>query len=201
MNKLFITNKLARHSKKFPITRGDGDLNPNLAIANSKLIQAAVLVPLVARKFGFTVLLTKRTETLAHHPGQISFPGGHAEAIDGSAKDTALRETYEEIGVDEGQICVLGQLDVYQTRTGFSVTPIVAIIHTPFKINANPQEVAEVFEVPLSFLMNSKNHKQHAQQFNGQDRNFYAMPYNNYFIWGATAGMIKNLYNILLVWP
>ena len=161
------------------------------------LVPAAVLVPLVERNNGLTALLTQRTNHLAHHPGQISFPGGHVDPGDDSPEDTALRETEEEVGLHRRHINVLGQLDQYRVRTGFSVTPVVGLVTPPFNIKPDDFEVAEVFEVPLTFLMNPANHERHSRNFQGEKRHFYAMPYKGYYIWGATAGMLINLYQIL----
>lgn len=176
--------------------RGDHSLNPGLE-PTRPLKPAAVLVPLVARPAGFTVLLTHRTAHLAHHAGQVSFPGGHIEPDDRGPVETALRETAEEVGLDRSTIEVIGQLETYVTRTGFVVTPVVAIVHPPVAINPDPHEVAEVFEVPLSFLLDAANHQQCSAEFDGVTRHFYAMPYQGHFIWGATAGMLMNLYQFL----
>ena len=154
---------------------------------------AAVLVPLVERPDGYTVLLTQRTAHLEHHAGQISFPGGRVEAEDPSPVHTALRETEEEIGLDRQHVDVLGFLPEYRTGTGFRVTPVVALVNPPFKLALDPFEVAEAFEVPLGFLLDPANHKRHSLHYRGALRHFYAMPYGDYFIWGATAGMIRSL--------
>ncbi len=175
---------------------GDHSLNPGLA-PMLPLKPAAVLVPLVDREGGFTVMFTRRTAHLAHHAGQISFPGGHVEAGDSGPEDTALRETAEEVGLDRRHVEVIGTLDLYVTRTGFVVTPIVAVVHPPFTTAPDPHEVAEVFEVPLGFLLDPANHRCCSAEFEGVTRYFYAMPYGRYFIWGATAGMIVNLAQFL----
>lgn len=180
--------------------RGDHDLNPGFR-PDAPLRPAAVLVGLVERAEGLTMLLTRRTDHLEHHPGQVSFPGGHIEHDDENAIAAALRETEEEIGLVPEHIDVLGRLDTYVTRTGFEVTPVVAMIQPPFDLVPDPHEVAEVFEVPLSFLMNPDNHQRHEREFEGAKRYFYAMPYEEYYIWGATAGMIMDLYQILTASP
>lgn len=180
--------------------RGDHDLNPGFR-PDAPLRPAAVLVGLVERAEGLTMLLTRRTDHLEHHPGQVSFPGGHIEHDDENAIAAALRETEEEIGLVPEHIDVLGRLDTYVTRTGFEVTPVVAMIQPPFDLVPDPHEVAEVFEVPLSFLMNPDNHQRHEREFDGAKRYFYAMPYEEYYIWGATAGMIMDLYQILTASP
>ena len=158
---------------------------------------AAVLVPLVARAEGVTVLLTRRTDHLHHHPGQISFPGGRVEAHDASPVMTALRETQEEIGLDAARVELLGALPDYLTGTGFRVTPVVGLVHPPFALCLDAFEVAEAFEVPLAFLLDPANHRRHRLEHEGRVREYYAMPYGDYFIWGATAGMLMSLYRFL----
>ena len=158
---------------------------------------ASVLVPLVVRGDGLTVLLTQRTAHLTDHAGQISFPGGRAEAFDASAVDTALRETEEEIGLARAHVDVLGTLPLYFTGTGYAVTPVVALVHPPFDLTADPHEVAEIFEVPLPFLMDGLNHQRILAELADIRRRFYAMPYQGYYIWGATAGMLRNLFHFL----
>lgn len=177
-------------------TNGDHDLNPGFH-PEPPLRPAAVLVGLVDRADGLTVLLTRRTDHLEHHPGQISFPGGHIEDHDPDPAAAALRETEEEVGLPAAYIEIVGRLNTYVTRTGFEVTPVVAMIAPPFDLIPDPNEVAEVFEVPLSFLMNPRNHQRHERNLNGATRSFYAIPYRDYFIWGATAGMLMDLYRTL----
>lgn len=175
---------------------GDHDLNPGMTLAE-KLTPAAVLVPIVERKPGLTVLFTQRTDNLLHHAGQISFPGGHVEEGDPHPLETALRETEEEIGLDRRHVAVIGRLDSYVTRTGFDVVPIVAIVQPPFVLTPDPTEVAEVFEVPLDFLLDAANHQRHVRKTDTGERHYWAMPYENRFIWGATAGMVKCLHAFL----
>lgn len=163
------------------------------------LTPAAVLFPIVQREGGATVLLTQRTAHLKDHPGQISFPGGRVEPDDESPLHTALRETEEEIGLKRGHITLLGYLPEYRTGTGFRVTPVVATVRPPFDLVPDPFEVAEVFEVPLSFLLDADNHQQHSLHYRGALRHFYAMPYGDYFIWGATAGMIRSLFDRMAI--
>ncbi|MFC7652820.1 CoA pyrophosphatase [Pseudoduganella danionis] len=158
---------------------------------------ASVLIPLVARENGLQLLLTLRTEHLSAHAGQISFPGGRAEDYDANAIDTALREAEEEIGLARRHVDVLGTLPHYLTGTGFCVTPVVALLQPPFALQADPGEVAEVFEVPLNFLMDGQNHQRLSVELPAGRRSFYAMPYGEYFIWGATAGMLRNLFHFL----
>lgn len=166
---------------------------------------ASVLVALVQRE-ELTVLLTRRTDHLTDHPGQVSFAGGRVEPTDVDAADTALREAREEIGLDAGFVEVLGAMPTYTTGTGFIVTPVVALVRPGFTVAADPFEVADVFEVPLAFLMNPAHHRRHAVDVDGGRRVFLSMPYEGvdsaglprrYFIWGATAAMLRNLYRML----
>jgi 8-oxo-dGTP pyrophosphatase MutT (NUDIX family) len=166
---------------------------------------ASVLIPLVLRD-EITVLLTQRTDHLNDHPGQISFPGGRAESTDADAIATALREAHEEIGLEAFEIEVLGTLPTYTTSTGFIVTPVVALVQPGAVLRPDPFEVAEVFEVPLSWLMNPANHHRHAVDVGGVSREFFSIPWQGldasgtprrYFIWGATAAMLRNLYRFL----
>jgi 8-oxo-dGTP pyrophosphatase MutT (NUDIX family) len=167
---------------------------------------ASVLVALVPRN-EITVLLTQRTDHLTDHPGQISFPGGRVEPTDVDAAATALREAHEEIGLEASFVDVLGALPTYTTGTGFIVTPVVAFVRPGFAVKADPFEVAEVFEVPLAFLMNPANHRRHAIEVAGVRREFLSIPWDGlddqgqprrYFVWGATAAMLRNLYRFLV---
>jgi 8-oxo-dGTP pyrophosphatase MutT (NUDIX family) len=184
---------LARKLERF---RGDFQTDPALP-ARDNLRAAAVLVPLVDRPEGMSVLLTLRNSSLPHHAGQISFPGGRIEAGDASAADTALRETEEEIGLPRAGIEVVGRLDDYITGTGFLVAPIVGLIRPPYTLAPDPSEVEAVFEVPLAFFLDPANHRRESRMFNGVERRFYAMPYGDKYIWGATAAMLMNLYDLL----
>jgi 8-oxo-dGTP pyrophosphatase MutT (NUDIX family) len=162
------------------------------------MIPAAVLIPLVARPEGLTMLLTQRTAHLNTHAGQISFPGGRAEKEDASPADTALREAAEEIGLDRSHVEILGRLPDYLTGTGYHVVPVVGLLTPPFEVAADPHEVAEIFEVPLAYLMNGAHHRRLSIDLpTGGRRSFYAMPYERFFIWGATAGMLRNLFHFL----
>ncbi|MBU4612697.1 CoA pyrophosphatase [Achromobacter sp. GG226] len=162
------------------------------------LVAAAVLIPLVTRADGLHVLLTQRTAHLHDHAGQIAFPGGRAQPSDTSLVDTALRETEEETGLTREYVDVLGSLPDYLTSTGFKVTPVIGLAEPNFTLAHDPFEVAEVFEVPLAFLMNPANHRLHtATLVDGVPRRYYSIPYENRFIWGATAGMLRNLYHLL----
>jgi len=161
------------------------------------LVQAAVLVPLINRTDGVTVMLTQRTAHLNDHAGQISFPGGRVEEHDVDRIQTALRETEEETGLAREAVEVIGRLPDFDIPSGFRVTPIVGWIEPPVDFNPDPFEVAEVFEVPLHHFLDPANHERRSDDINGRRRNYYAMPYQNRFIWGATAGMLFTLYQSL----
>jgi 8-oxo-dGTP pyrophosphatase MutT (NUDIX family) len=158
---------------------------------------AAVLVPIVLRP-ALTVLLTQRSNDVPSHPGQISFPGGKLEQADAGPLACALREAEEEIGLPADRIEPLGYLDGYRTGTGFQITPVVAFVRLPFQPVLDAREVLEVFEVPLAFLMDEANHQKASREWRGRQRSFYAMPYQGRYIWGATAGMLKNMHQRLL---
>lgn len=158
------------------------------------LKQAAVLVPLVQRQHGLNVVLTRRSHDLPTHAGQIAFPGGRREESDADAGATVLREAFEEIGLDPRFVTLLGASDAYETVTRFAVTPVVGLVHPDAPMIADPREVDEIFEVPLAFLMDPANHEPQARTYNGVERRFYAMPFGDYYVWGATAGMLRALY-------
>ncbi|HVL56177.1 MAG TPA: CoA pyrophosphatase [Burkholderiaceae bacterium] len=165
---------------------------------------AAVLVPLVRRPHAPTVLLTERPTHLAVHAGQIAFPGGRSEPHDASAEDTALREAFEEIGLRREQVELIGRLPRYRTGTGFDVTPVIGLVEPDHALRLDPNEVAEAFEVPLPFLMDPANHQRRIYRWEDGERSFFAIPYRpphrpqrEYFIWGATAAMLRNLYRLL----
>jgi 8-oxo-dGTP pyrophosphatase MutT (NUDIX family) len=160
-------------------------------------IPAAVLIPLIERDSGVTVLLTQRTAHLRDHAGQISFPGGRSEPGEASPVTTALREAQEEVGIDPAQVEVLGLLSGYQTGTGFRVTPVVGLVRPPLNLKLDDFEVAEAFEVPLQFLLDPANHQRMSMELHGERREFWAMPWQGYFIWGATAGMLVGFYRFL----
>ncbi len=181
-----------------PEFTGDGQ-----RLSERPMRQAAVLVPLVRRPEGLTVLLTKRTDHLNDHAGQVSFPGGRTDPGDGDAVATALREAHEEVGLAADEIEVIGVLPTYTTVTSYEVTPVVALLDPPRALALDAFEVAEVFEVPLAFLMDPSNHRRHAVEFQGIARRFISMPWGAdargepYFVWGATAAMLRNLYGFL----
>jgi 8-oxo-dGTP pyrophosphatase MutT (NUDIX family) len=161
-------------------------------------VLAAVLIPLVMRQDGVTVMLTQRTAHLHDHAGQISFPGGRIEETDASPIAAALREAQEETGLTPEWVEVLGTMPVYLTSTGFSVTPVVALVRPGFELVPDAFEVADIFEVPLSFITDPANHRLHRVELpDGRVRRYYSMPWDKYFIWGATAAMLRNLYHLL----
>lgn len=179
--------------------------------------QAAVLVPIVMRGTNAcspTVLLTRRAAHMNTHSGQIAFPGGKVDPEDANKQATALREAHEEIGLDARHVQVLGELPTYVTGTSFWVTPVIGLVSPNCQLSPNTQEVDDVFEVPLSFLMNPANHQRHAMDWQGQKRHWFSMPYLETrpnasgeleaierFIWGATAGMLRNFYRFLAANP
>ncbi|MFI4947956.1 MAG: CoA pyrophosphatase [Alphaproteobacteria bacterium] len=181
--------------------RGDHDLAPGLNPAttppSTALRPAAVLVPLVEHASGMTVLLTQRTAHLSAHAGQISFPGGRIEEDDPDAVAAALRETEEEVGLPRNRVSVVGRLDTYITGTGFEITPIVGIVAPPFALAIDPYEVAEAFEVPLAFILDSSNHQRIERAVGALRRCFFVLPYEGRNIWGATAGILVNLAEVL----
>ncbi|HEX8988991.1 MAG TPA: CoA pyrophosphatase [Rhodocyclaceae bacterium] len=161
------------------------------------LTPAAVLIPIIPRESGTTVLLTQRTAHLRDHAGQVSFPGGRREAADETAVATALREAHEEVGIAPRQVEVLGCLPDYVTGTGFCVTPVVGLVHPPLNLRLDDFEVADVFEAPLEFLLDVANHQRHQIEVRGAVREYWAMPWNDRYIWGATAGMLVSLQRFL----
>jgi 8-oxo-dGTP pyrophosphatase MutT (NUDIX family) len=195
----WLRERLATPPDWTPERHGDGGL-----FDGHQRTDAAVLVPLVERDGGLTVLLTQRTAHLRDHAGQIAFPGGRAEPGDSDAIDTALRETEEEVGLDRRHVEVLGALPIYRTVTNYDVTPVVGLVRPPFALRLDPHEVAEAFEVPLAFLMAPAHHRRHRFEFDGRAREFLSMPWprpdgqGDYFIWGATAAMLRNFYRLLV---
>ena len=179
-----------------PAPTGDHDLDRGPR-SDSPLTPAAVLVPLVMRDAGLHVLLTQRTEHLNDHAGQVSFPGGRREESDAGSVATALRETREEIGLAEDFIEVVGLLDDYETGTGFRITPVVSFVSEGFTLNLDSFEVADAFEVPLDYLFNPANQQRRSRDFNGRRRHYYVFEYGDRVVWGATAGMLMNLYRFL----
>jgi 8-oxo-dGTP pyrophosphatase MutT (NUDIX family) len=171
----------------------DNDLMDCEAVKTENLIEAAVLIPIVERNDGLKVILTKRSNNLKQHPGQISFPGGKSEKTDKSLVATALRETKEEIGINNKNVEILGQLSQHVTITGFKITPFIGRIRMGFSTEIQTSEVSEIFEVPLSYLSNPRNFRVESVKWKGKKRFFYSIPYGPYYIWGATARILKNL--------
>ena len=167
--------------------------------AAGKVTEAAVLIPLLLKDDGLSVLLTQRTNHLRDHAGQISFPGGRMDPGDAGPNDTALRESQEEIGLERSRVEIIGHMPQYLTVSGYTVTPVVGLVQAQAEYVLDEFEVADVFEVPLNFLMDPANHQVRMWQSEQGSRCFYAMPYENRFIWGATAGMLRNLYHLLKV--
>jgi 8-oxo-dGTP pyrophosphatase MutT (NUDIX family) len=175
--------------------RGDYDLNPHAAPDGAAALRpAGVLVPLIERRGGTSVLFTRRAAHLPSHAGQISFPGGGMQAGDRDYTDAALRETYEEVGIAPGRIEVAGYLNLYRTVTDYCVLPVVGFIPADAPLVPDPNEVTEAFEVPFDFLMDPDNHQLHSREWQGQKRFFYAIPYKDYYIWGATAAMLVDFH-------
>lgn len=178
---------------------GDHRLNPHAVpeFEGRKLRDAAVLVPVIDDGERANVIFTLRTATLRSHSGQIAFPGGGIDPQDGSAEEAALRETEEEIGLQRSFVETVGRLPDYVSFTGFRITPVIGVVTRGYALKLNPAEVDEVFEVPLSFLMNPNNHRQDSIVRQGIERRFYQMPYGERNIWGITAGILRSLYERL----
>lgn len=160
-------------------------------------VPAAVLVPIVARGGAMTVLFTRRTDGLARHAGQVSFPGGRAEAGDAAPVATALREAREEVGIAAASVAVVGRLEERPVGTGYRIVPVVGLLADPPPFAADSREVAEIFEVPLSFVLDPANYRRERMVVEGVPRRFHALPYRRYFIWGATAAILVNLRDVL----
>jgi len=172
------------------------DLEKREANSSHELKPAAVLL-LVVNHAEPTVVFTQRTTHLADHAGQIAFPGGRREGADESPENTALREAREEIGLDSARVQLLGRLPEYRTSTGYSVTPVVGWAEPPLEYTPDPHEVADVFEVPLAFLLDARNHRYESAFYKGRMRHYWAMPYGERFIWGATAGMLVTFQRLM----
>lgn len=187
-----LRRRLARSPPELSLFGDDGTEGRDTAST-----PAAVLIPVIAHPQELTVLFTQRTAELKSHSGQVSFPGGRAERDDASAEATALRETAEEIGLAATRVEILGRLPDYRTRTGYRVTPVIGLVAPPLELAPDPREVAEVFEVPLAFLLDPRNRQRRTREFQGQPVGYFVFEYGKRTIWGATAGMLVNLTRML----
>jgi len=178
---------------------GDHRLNPDMReiFVHDGLRDAAVLIPVVDRREGASVILTKRTEKLRSHSGQIAFPGGRLDPTDPTPEHAALRETEEEIGLAPAYIEVVGRMPDYVSGSGFRIAPILSVVRPDFSLSINPDEVDDAFEVPLAFLMDPRNHTRASRVWEEKERYFYTMPFGERYIWGVTAGIIRTLYERL----
>jgi len=191
----WLRERLADPRPWEPQTFGDG----HLFTPGKALRPASVLVPIVDRGESLSVLFTRRAAHLNDHAGQISFPGGRAEPDDPTPHHTALREAEEEIGIASEAVEILGTLSRYTTVTGYDVTPVIGIVRPPFELTPDAFEVAEIFEVPLDHLLDDTVHQRTTMWMQGRRRVYFAMPYRQYYIWGATAGMLMNLWRCLML--
>ena len=189
-----LRERLAR--PRHPRPHSDYDLNPGMRTETPAvgLRQAGVLIAIVERPAGATILLTRRPDHMRDHAGQIAFPGGRVDAGDGGPVDAALREAEEEIGLDRKLVEIVGELDSYETRTGFLITPVVGVLAPGFAPKPDPVEVAEVFEIPLDLVLDPRNHQRQSREWRGTLRHFYVVPWQHHYIWGATAGMLVQFY-------
>ena len=178
--------------------RGDHSLDSDsLATTGETPRAAAVLVPVIMHPDGPSILLTERAHNLRQHAGQIAFPGGRVDPEDSSPLHTALREAQEEIGLDPAAVRPLGFLDAYLSGTNYLVVPVIGTVQPGFALTMNHHEVDHAFEVPLAFLMDEVNHELHSREFRGRLRRYYAIPYGTHYIWGVTAGILRNMYEKL----
>lgn len=181
------------------VETGDFHFNPDLEeiIRNGAQREAAVLIGVLEGKSGPSVLLTERTATLRSHSGQIAFPGGRVDDTDRTYAEAALRECEEEVGIGGEHLEIVGEMPVYFTGSGYRIHPVLAVISGDYNLQANEEEVASIFDVPLSFLMDEGNHQKSSREWQGKTRYFYEMPYENRYIWGVTAGILRVMFERL----
>jgi len=196
LTRAVLAERLANASRLI-VTRDEDRWHEYRIRPEQKVTPAAVLIPLVDRGTALNVLLTHRTSFLHNHGGQISFPGGRVEADDLGRQDTALRETEEEIGLGRDRIEVLGQLPEYEMHSGFRITPVVGWVTPPYPTRADPLEVADIFEAPLDHFLTAANYRRHAYRLDGQERQYLSVPWDGRYVWGATAGMLYRLHQLL----
>lgn len=201
--KLDLNVAAASHDVSVEAPRGDHLLNPGGGPSAETIARglrpAAVLIPIIERDEGAQVLFTTRTEHLPSHAGQVAFPGGKIEAGDVTPLSTALRETHEEIGLEQKFVDPLGYLPPYQTTTGYRVTPVVGLVRPGFDLVPDANEVEDIFEVPLEFLMDPANHSKESRFWNGRERHFFVIPHGEHHIWGITAGIVRLLYEEIYI--
>jgi 8-oxo-dGTP pyrophosphatase MutT (NUDIX family) len=185
--------------EKNDFRHGDHLLNPGIVerLVREKLREAAVLIPVVDRGDAAGLILTRRTQSMRQHSGQVAFPGGAVDADDASPEAAALREAYEEIGLEAGIVETIGRLPAYLTTTGFRIIPVIALVQRDYALTINHEEVEAAFEVPFAFVMNPDNHRRESRVWEGKERFYYSMPYQEHHIWGVTAGILRVLYERL----
>ena len=188
-----ITN-IKSNLVKYGSCSSDFDLNPDMNLDQKfNFLEASVLIPILTFKKDLEILLTKRSNNLKNHPGQIAFPGGKKDQIDSSPIETALRETQEEVGLNPKNVEIIASLPSHKTATGFVIKPYLGLINQPFSETLRQGEVDEIFTVPYEYILNEKNFSIHTRKWNGSQRSYYVVPYGPYYIWGATARILLNL--------
>jgi len=188
-----ITN-IKSNLLKYGSCSSDFDLNPDMNLDQKfNFLEASVLIPILTFKKDLEILLTKRSNNLKNHPGQIAFPGGKKDQIDSSPIETALRETQEEVGLNPKNVEIIASLPSHKTATGFVIKPYLGLINQPFSETLRQGEVDEIFTVPYEYILNEKNFSIHTRKWNGSQRSYYVVPYGPYYIWGATARILLNL--------
>lgn len=188
-----ITN-IKSNLVKYGSCSSDFDLNPDMDLDQKfNFLEASVLIPILTFKKDLEILLTKRSNSLRNHPGQIAFPGGKKDQIDSSPIETALRETQEEVGLNPKNVEIIASLPSHKTATGFVIKPYLGLINQPFNETLRQGEVDEIFTVPYEYILNEKNFSIQTRKWNGSQRSYYVVPYGPYYIWGATARILLNL--------